>query len=116
VVICTGKVTLVTRGPKVDFTYATKVLVRHIGGEKEAGPAGGESGARAHGLALGGEASAVLMEAYPTFSRSIDQGGEIPPRVSNSLMQLQPIELQHTGHGLNRVVSKLLPTSSSDFH
>jgi len=30
-------------------------------GEKEAGAAGGESGARAHGPALGGEAGSVLI-------------------------------------------------------
>ena len=32
------------------------------GYEKEAGAAGGESGARAHGPALGGEAGSVLMD------------------------------------------------------
>jgi hypothetical protein len=30
--------------------------------EKEAAPAGGESGGRAHGPALGGEAGSVLIE------------------------------------------------------
>jgi hypothetical protein len=32
--------------------------------KKEAAPAGGESGRRAHGPALGGEAGSVLIEAY----------------------------------------------------
>ncbi len=39
---------------------ATEVNLRHQW-QKEAGAAGGESGARAHGPALGGEADSVLM-------------------------------------------------------
>jgi hypothetical protein len=35
---------------------------RRYGGRKEAAPAGGESGGRAHGPALGGEAGSVLIE------------------------------------------------------
>ena len=42
-----------TSGPQ-KLTCATS-------GQKEAGAAGGESGARAHGPALGGEAGSVLM-------------------------------------------------------
>jgi hypothetical protein len=38
-------------------------------GQKEAAPAGGESGRRAYGPALGGEAGSVLMEAYPYGAR-----------------------------------------------
>ena len=37
-------------------------------GEKGATPAGGESGRRAHGPALGGEAGSVLLEAYPQWA------------------------------------------------
>jgi hypothetical protein len=42
--------------------------------EKRAAPAGGESGRRAHGPALGGEAGSVLMRAYPVPGSRIDPG------------------------------------------
>ena len=41
-----------------------KAVVTPGAGKKEAAPAGGESGRRAHGPALGGEAGSVLIEAY----------------------------------------------------
>jgi hypothetical protein len=40
---------------------ATEADSRHEVRKKEAGAAGGESGARAHGSALGGEADSVLI-------------------------------------------------------
>ena len=42
--------------------------VMRASGQKEAAPAGGESGRRAHGPALGGEAGSVLLEAYPQWA------------------------------------------------
>jgi len=44
------------------------IYVKHPSGrfrdKKEAAPAGGESGRRAHGPTLGGEAGPVLLRAY----------------------------------------------------
>lgn len=42
-------------------TSRSQKLTCATSGKKEAGAAGGESGARAHGPALGGEAGSVLM-------------------------------------------------------
>lgn len=41
-------------------------------GKKEAAPAGGESGRRAHGPTLGGEAGPVLLRAYSAKGSLID--------------------------------------------
>jgi hypothetical protein len=41
--------------------YDSRCRARESVREKEAGATGGESGARAHGPALGGEAGSVLM-------------------------------------------------------
>jgi len=54
------KATVVT-GASQDSSEATGGRFRHTDTEKEAGAAGGESGARSHGPALGGEAGPVLM-------------------------------------------------------
>jgi hypothetical protein len=45
-------------------TDAGRAILR-ASGQKEAAPAGGESGRRAYGPALGGEAGSVLLAAYP---------------------------------------------------
>jgi hypothetical protein len=42
-------------------SYDSRCRAREVSGEKEAGATGGESGARTHGPALGGEAGSVLM-------------------------------------------------------
>ena len=76
-----------------------------------AGAAGGESGARAHGPALGGEAGSVLigklickvpctrpqMSFFPTLWR-------IRHRFTS---QRQPIELEHMPMGLRRVYREI---------
>ena len=50
----------------------------------EAAPAGGESGRRAHGPALGGEAGPVLLEAYSAL------GSRMNP------LQRQLLKVEHT--------------------
>jgi hypothetical protein len=73
--------------------------------KKEAGPAGGESWARAYGPALGGEAGAVLIGSLSAKGSRIDTGGRIGHQsriTARALMRLQPIELQHMPQGLRR--------------
>jgi hypothetical protein len=73
--------------------------------KKEAGPAGGESWARAYGPALGGEAGAVLIGSLSAKGSRIDTGGRIGHQsriTARALMRLQPIELQHMWQGLRR--------------
>jgi len=53
------------------------------GHKKEAAPAGGESGRRAHGPTLGGEAGPVLLRAYSVKGSLIDP------------MRRQHMELEH---------------------
>jgi len=81
-------------------------------GKKVAGAAGGESGARAHGPALGGEAGSVLIVSLSA------KCPRMPPPVAVSLLpvvcryryplQRQPNELQHMRKDLRRAIANLL--------
>jgi len=52
--------------------YLRITVVGPLEGEKEAAPAGGESGRRAHGPALGGEAGPVLLRSLSALGSRID--------------------------------------------
>jgi hypothetical protein len=61
-------------------------------GPKEAGPAGGESGARAHGPALGGEAGSVLIRKLIRMDRGMPPPASFRHRwriATGTLMQRQ---------------------------
>jgi hypothetical protein len=72
--------------------------------EKGAAPAGGESGRRAYGPALGGEAGSVLMEAYPYAARE------------SSLIPHVAIILEHIWPGREHICRDALLLSSSFSH
>jgi hypothetical protein len=81
--------------------------------EKEAGVAGGESDARAHGSALGGEADSVLMgklirKVLPYATTSVvfaTTGGE---SATGTRCGVSPIELQHMRQGLRRSIARFV--------
>jgi hypothetical protein len=81
--------------------------------KKEAGTAGGESGARAHGPALGGEAGSVLIgklirkvPSYATTSTGFPATGGVS--ATGTRCSVSPIELKHMGQGLRRAMANLL--------
>src|SRR5690242_11457923 len=76
--------------------------------EKEAGTAGGESGARAHGPALGGEAGSVLIGSLSAkCPRMRPPVPDFPATggvsATGTRCSVSPIELQHIRKGLRRV-------------
>ena len=78
--------------------------------KKGAGPAGGESGTRAYGPALGGEAGAVLIGSLSEKGPRVDHRCRIDHlrrNTTRALMRLQPIELQHMPLGLRRVSAEV---------
>ncbi len=96
-------------------TVATKAR------KKEAGVAGGESDARAHGPALGGEAGSVLMDKlirkvlpYATTS-VLFRNHQWCIRHRHPLRR-QPIELSHMPKGLRRVNRKIGYPAVASFH
>ncbi len=82
------------------------------GHEKEAGAAGGESGARSHGPALGGEAGSVLMgklirKVLPYATTSVVFAINRWRIRHRHPLRRQPIELQHMPKGLRRVYREI---------
>ena len=76
-------------------------------GQKGAAPAGGESGGRVTGPALGGEAGSVLSESLSAFGARIDY----EPRI-----QRQPMELQHMPHTYEQVYRAMSMLLANIFH
>jgi hypothetical protein len=81
--------------------------------EKEAGAAGGESGARTHGPALGGEAGSVLMSK---LNRKVLPYANHPCRFRDHRWRIrhsyplrcQPIAFWHMAKGLRRVFPHII--------
>jgi hypothetical protein len=85
---------------------------RHVGDEKEAAPAGGESGGRAHGPALGGEAGSVLIWK---LIRIEARNRPLGPRIvhwalvstARARMQRQRNELEHIRRAAEQCYPKI---------
>jgi hypothetical protein len=81
--------------------------------KKEAGAAGGESGARTHGPALGGEAGSVLMGK---LNRKVLPYANHPCRFRDHRwrirygypLQCQPIAFWHKAESLRRVFPQII--------
>jgi hypothetical protein len=84
--------------------------VRRVGrpGQKKgAAPAGGESGGRVTGPALGGEAGSVLSESLSALGARIDYEARI---------QRQPMELQHMPHTYEQMYRAMSMNLDHFFH
>jgi hypothetical protein len=75
--------------------------------KKGAAPAGGESGGRVTGPALGGEAGSVLSESLSALGVRIDYEARI---------QRQPMELQHMPHTYEQVYPAMSMLLGNFFH
>src|ERR1700677_14561 len=75
--------------------------------QKGAAPAGGESGGRVTGPALGGEAGSVLSESLSALGARIDYEARI---------QRQPMELQHMPHTYEQMYRAMSMNLDHFFH